>query len=73
MKYEEVNSALENYGMDCMESMTSFMATICELLRHKAVGNKYFQEGKHAEEMEQLLWHAMENHDILLLFSFAIE
>ena len=48
LKYEEVNSALEKYGIECMESMTSFMATICELLHHKATGNKYFQEGRHA-------------------------
>ena len=48
LKYEEVNSAVEM----CMESMKSFMATICELLRHKATGNKYFQEGRHAEAVE---------------------
>ena len=52
MKYEEVNSTLEKYGMESMESMTSFMATICELLHHKATGNKYFQEGRHAEVVE---------------------
>ena len=48
-KYEDVNSALEKYGMECMESMASFMAMISELLHHKATGNKYFQEGRHAE------------------------
>ena len=32
--------------------MTSFMATICELLRHKGIGNKAFQEGRHAEVVE---------------------
>ena len=52
LKYEEVNSALEKYGMECMESMTSFMAMICELLRYKAAGNKSFQEGRHAKEVE---------------------
>ena len=51
LKYEEVNSALEKYGMEYMESMTSFMDTICELIHHKPAGNKYFQEGRHAEAM----------------------
>ena len=40
LKYKEVKYALENYGMECMESMTSFMATICELISHKDAGNK---------------------------------
>ena len=53
LKYEEVNSALEKNGMECMECMTSFIATICELIHHKAAGNKSFQEGRHAEVVEQ--------------------
>ena len=52
LKYEEVNSTLEKYGMESMESMTSFTAIICELLHHKVVGNKYFQEGRHVEAVE---------------------
>jgi DnaJ family protein C protein 7 len=52
LKYEEVNSAVEKYGKESMESLTSFTATIHDLLRHKAAGNKAFQEGKHAEAVE---------------------
>ena len=52
LKYEEVNSALEKNGMKCMESMTPFMAIICELLHHKDVGNKYFQKSRHAKAVE---------------------
>ena len=42
LKYEEVNFALEKYGMECMESMTSFMAMIYEIILHKATGNRSF-------------------------------
>ena len=52
LKYEEVNSAVEKYGKESMESLTSFTATIHDLLCHKAAGNKAFQEGKHAEAVE---------------------
>ena len=52
MKYEEVNSTLEKSGMECMESMTSFMAMICELLFYKVARNNSFQEGRHAEVVE---------------------
>ena len=52
LKYEEVNYALKKYGMECMESMTSFMAMICELLFYKVARNNSFQEGRHAEVVE---------------------
>lgn len=52
LKYEEINSAVQKYGVESMESLTSFTATIRDLLHHKAAGNKAFQEGKHAEAVE---------------------
>lgn len=52
LKYEEINSTVQKYGIESMESLTSFTATIRDLLRHKAAGNKAFQEGKHAEAVE---------------------
>ncbi|GLJ47550.1 hypothetical protein SUGI_1004220 [Cryptomeria japonica] len=52
LKYEEVNSLAERTGNQGQETLTSFISTVRDLLRHKAAGNKAFQAGKHSEAVE---------------------
>eukprot|EP00250_Pteridium_aquilinum_P018047 c23915_g1_i1 orf=359-5419(+) len=52
VKHEEAVSVAPNDKATNLDSLAPFMASIRDLLRHKAAGNEAFQLGKHAEAVE---------------------